>query len=150
MDFLRNLFGKKPPVTKSSSSESSQPVERSTPKLPVSHFNSLAGPADDHLMKWKAHVVECSLNYPMPSMQAVTAIARGTQRMPDTLLNNIRELDEQLGLKGSLFSVFIDLEGSIHHFKGSPDGVGFQNLGRKFEEASALMEKLKNERTAAD
>jgi hypothetical protein len=130
MDFLRDIFGKKP-------------------KIKLSEFNLFTEPAYAQWMKWKTYVVECNFKYPMPSMQAVMAIEQGTNRMPDTLLNNIRELDDRLGLKGTLFMVFMDLEETIHRFKSSPDGSGFQNLGMKVEKAVALLDQLKSKHTFA-
>lgn len=113
-------------------------------KMHQSEFDALAKPAFDHLMKWKAYVVECSLNYPMPSLDAVQAIERGTERMSSSLLDNIRQLDDCLKLNGTLFTIFINLEGCIHRFKSVPDGPAFQNLGAQVQKAEALLEKLKS------
>ena len=117
-------------------------------KIAKSEFEELGSPLADNLSEWQRHVVECSLNYPMPSMQAVNAIELGTRELPDDVLAKIGRLDDVLQLGGSLAADSRSLADLLKQFKASPDGPGFQRLGETVGKLNKRLDSLRKKHIA--
>ena len=78
-------------------------MSRDTPEIPKSSqsdLSSLAKPTLDYLLEFERITVECHFNYTAPSWEFVKAVERELKSFDDSLLRDIRELDDRLELKG--------------------------------------------------